>query len=253
MGALDQADLEVSTRPVQNIFGQEIGVEFEEEVQIRDSAQEVIVNIDQSNRATTDDGSDLPVEQVQVRKLTQNEVPDFDGEFAGGVEFGLEGKHLRFDKPVEVVVPIENRQLGEQIEMFIRHDRQSQFGTDGLRLDATTACPDGLAANPGNLTEVVELPNGKLAAIIYTCGASEIVGGGRGGQEGGYYCIDKQTLRCQTCTTLGATCENGGICGGFSSTDGSLCTAATIVGGSCDPITACSVGQACTSDRECGI
>ncbi|MDD2693762.1 MAG: hypothetical protein PHY14_02420 [Candidatus Gracilibacteria bacterium] len=95
-------------------------------------------------------------------------------------EFGIEGQHLIFSKPVAISVDTPNMTDGIVVDILVLHAGDNDYNTSGLTTDPNATCnPDGTTSRPIN-TGVVR--GGKVT--FYTCGASSFTINPTGGVSG---------------------------------------------------------------------
>ncbi|USN54854.1 MAG: hypothetical protein H6765_10450 [Candidatus Peribacteria bacterium] len=118
----------------------------------------------------------IQIQDISLREVTTEDIAAFDGKFAGGIEFGIEGKNLLFTKPVQITFPVVGVADGEIIPVYVKHDGNAEYSQESLTNDPDAQCVQGI---PNAGVPEAEVIDGTVT--FWSCQASTFAAGGTNG------------------------------------------------------------------------
>ena len=150
------------------------------------------------------------------------------------ISFGVTGTNLRFDKPVQITIPVPSANIGASVSIGALHTGDTSISSTSIASSSSAACSAGVPSASAS-TATVTAAN---TVVIYTCAASKFVAYAAG-----------STTTTTTTTTSGGGGGGGSIERGRNKATGQYVNGKADKGGFCKTTTvAAAVETPVTTD-----
>ena len=125
------------------------------------------INIEESQLDEAVDLKALKLTKDVLIKLNSDQI---DSAFSYSFEFGIEGEHLIFSKPVIINFDVDEGMEGAVVDLKVQHEWESDPGIVWLTANPEANCNQNWSVSSVDQIDSVKVLNHKIT--FYTCGAS---------------------------------------------------------------------------------